>query len=143
MVANGNSSSLINTLSALINLSFRLSKRLPFAQFAQMLDSLQPISAGIIIFHSDSSLANIRHAVVRWSGAVEMETGESFFLLLPNLQGSPIEMFLSEFARAKGLGKKDRGFAVGRRTGTSRAVKSSGRNRISISFAMYARVESK
>lgn len=42
-----------------------------------------------------------------WSyGAVEMATGENFFLLLPNLQGSSVEIFLREFARAKGLSKK-------------------------------------
>lgn len=42
-----------------------------------------------------------------WSyGAVEMATGESFFLLLPNLQATSVEIFLSEFAKAKGLGKE-------------------------------------
>ncbi len=42
-----------------------------------------------------------------WSyGAVEMATGESFFLILPNLQGSSVEIFLSEFAQAKGLNKE-------------------------------------
>jgi transposase len=42
-----------------------------------------------------------------WSyGAVEMATGESFFLLLPNLQASSVEIFLSEFALAQGLSKE-------------------------------------
>lgn len=34
-----------------------------------------------------------------------MATGESFFLLLPNLQTSSVEIFLSEFAKAQGLSK--------------------------------------
>jgi hypothetical protein len=42
-----------------------------------------------------------------WSyGAVEVATGESFFLILPNLQASSVEIFLREFAKAKGLSKK-------------------------------------
>jgi transposase len=42
-----------------------------------------------------------------WSyGAVEMATGENFFLILPNLQASSVEIFLREFARAKGLSQK-------------------------------------
>lgn len=42
-----------------------------------------------------------------WSyGAVEMATGESFFLILPNLQATTVEIFLRQFARAKGLSKK-------------------------------------
>ena len=42
-----------------------------------------------------------------WSyGAVEMRTGESFFLLLPNLQAASVEIFLREFAAAQGLGKE-------------------------------------
>lgn len=41
-----------------------------------------------------------------WSyGAVEMATGESFFLLLPNLQAVSVEIFLAEFAKFYGLGK--------------------------------------
>lgn len=44
-----------------------------------------------------------------WSyGAVEMQTGESFFLILPNLQTTSVEIFLSEFAAAKGIGKQKR-----------------------------------
>ena len=43
----------------------------------------------------------------RWSyGAVEMKTGESFFLILPNLQASSVEIFLREFAKARGVSKK-------------------------------------
>ena len=39
-----------------------------------------------------------------WSyGAVEMQTGESFFLILPNLQAASVEIFLSEFAVAQKL----------------------------------------
>ncbi len=42
-----------------------------------------------------------------WSyGAVEMATGESFFLLLPNLQASSVEIFLREFAKFHGLSKQ-------------------------------------
>ena len=42
-----------------------------------------------------------------WScGAVEMATGESFFLLLPNLQASSAEIFLREFAAFHGLSKQ-------------------------------------
>ena len=42
-----------------------------------------------------------------WSyGAVEMATGRSFFLLLPNLQASSVEIFLREFALFYGLGKE-------------------------------------
>ena len=42
-----------------------------------------------------------------WSyGAVEMVTGESFFLLLPNLQASSVEIFLREFAKFHGLSKQ-------------------------------------
>jgi DDE superfamily endonuclease len=42
-----------------------------------------------------------------WSyGAVEMATGESFFLLLPNLQASSVEIFLREFAKAQGVSKE-------------------------------------
>ncbi len=42
-----------------------------------------------------------------WSyGAVEMATGESFFLILPNLQASSVELFLREFAEFYGLGKE-------------------------------------
>lgn len=41
-----------------------------------------------------------------WSyGAVEMATGESFFLTLPNLQASTVEIFLREFAKFHSLGK--------------------------------------
>jgi hypothetical protein len=35
-----------------------------------------------------------------------MRTGESFFLLLPNLQAASVEIFLREFAAAQGLGKE-------------------------------------
>ncbi len=35
-----------------------------------------------------------------------MQTGESFFLILPNLQASSVEIFLSEFATAQGLSKE-------------------------------------
>jgi transposase len=42
-----------------------------------------------------------------WSyGAVEMATGESFFLILPNLQAGSVEIFLSEFAKAQGVSKQ-------------------------------------
>jgi hypothetical protein len=42
-----------------------------------------------------------------WSyGAVEMATGKSFFLLLPNLQAVCVEIFLAEFAKHYGLGKE-------------------------------------
>jgi len=42
-----------------------------------------------------------------WSyGAVEMATGESFFLILPNLQAGSVEIFLREFAEVRGLSKK-------------------------------------
>lgn len=42
-----------------------------------------------------------------WSyGAVEMATGESFFLILPNLQATSVEIFLREFAKAQGLSKQ-------------------------------------
>lgn len=42
-----------------------------------------------------------------WSyGAVEMSSGESFFLLLPNLQATSVEIFLREFASAKKLSRK-------------------------------------
>jgi len=37
-----------------------------------------------------------------------MATGESFFLLLPNLQAASVEIFLSEFARARAIGKERR-----------------------------------
>lgn len=37
-----------------------------------------------------------------------MATGESFFLVLPNLQAVSVEIFLSEFAKAKGIGKDKR-----------------------------------
>lgn len=40
-----------------------------------------------------------------WSyGAVEMATGNSFFLILPNLQATSVEIFLREFAVCYGLG---------------------------------------
>ena len=40
-----------------------------------------------------------------WSyGAVEMATGASFFLILPNLQAASVEIFLSEFAKFYGIG---------------------------------------
>lgn len=35
-----------------------------------------------------------------------MQTGESFFLILPNLQAASVEIFLSEFAAAQGLSKE-------------------------------------
>ncbi len=35
-----------------------------------------------------------------------MATGESFFLLLPDLQASSVEIFLSEFAQAQNLSKE-------------------------------------
>ncbi len=39
-----------------------------------------------------------------WSyGAVEMATGKSFFLILPNLQASSVEIFLREFAESQNL----------------------------------------
>ncbi len=42
-----------------------------------------------------------------WSyRAVEMATGESFFLLLPNLQASSVEIFLREFAKFQGLSQE-------------------------------------
>ena len=42
-----------------------------------------------------------------WSyGAVEMATGESFFLILPNLQAVCVEIFLREFARFHGFSKQ-------------------------------------
>lgn len=42
-----------------------------------------------------------------WSyGAVEMATGESFFLILPNLQAVTVEIFLREFAKAHGFSKQ-------------------------------------
>lgn len=42
-----------------------------------------------------------------WSyGAVEMATGESFFLILPNLQASSVEIFLREFAETRGVSKE-------------------------------------
>lgn len=42
-----------------------------------------------------------------WSyGAVEMATGESFFLILPNLQAASVEIFLREFAKFHGLSKE-------------------------------------
>jgi transposase len=42
-----------------------------------------------------------------WSyGAVEMATGESFFLILPNLQKSSVEIFLQELAVAQNLGRE-------------------------------------
>lgn len=37
-----------------------------------------------------------------------MATGESFFLVLPNLQAASVEIFLSEFATAKGISKDKR-----------------------------------
>jgi transposase len=41
-----------------------------------------------------------------WSyGAVNMQTGESFFLLLPALTKPCVEIFLREYVRAQGLGK--------------------------------------
>ncbi len=55
MVTSDSWSFLINTLSDLINLSFHLSKPLPFSQPAQMFDSLRLIWAATTIFHSDSS----------------------------------------------------------------------------------------
>lgn len=40
-----------------------------------------------------------------WSyGAVEMATGNSFFLILPNLQATSVEIFLREFAAFYGIG---------------------------------------
>jgi transposase len=51
----------------------------------------------------------IRNTNGRFSyGAVEMATGDSFFLILPNLQATSVEIFLSEFARAKGICKDKR-----------------------------------
>ena len=42
-----------------------------------------------------------------WSyGAVEMATGNSFFLILPNLQAVSVEIFLREFARFYSLSKE-------------------------------------
>ncbi len=42
-----------------------------------------------------------------WSyGAVEMATGKSFFLLLPNLQAVSVEIFLREFAEFHGFSKE-------------------------------------
>lgn len=42
-----------------------------------------------------------------WSyGAVEMATGESFFLILPNLQAACVEIFLREFAGFHGLSER-------------------------------------
>lgn len=35
-----------------------------------------------------------------------MATGESFFLILPNLQASSVEIFLREFAKARGVSKE-------------------------------------
>lgn len=78
-----------------------------------------------------------------WSyGAVEMATGESFFLILPNLQAVSVEIFLREFARFHSLEREDRHCAVGRRTGTSGKVKDSRRNRIISNSGTYAGTES-
>ena len=42
-----------------------------------------------------------------WSyGAVEMATGKSFFLILPNLQAVSVEIFLREFAKFLALSKE-------------------------------------
>ncbi|MBA4183451.1 MAG: IS630 family transposase [Acidobacteria bacterium] len=42
-----------------------------------------------------------------WSyGAVCPKSGESFFLVLPNLQASSVEIFLREFAKAQGVGEE-------------------------------------
>ncbi len=42
-----------------------------------------------------------------WSyAAVEMSSGESFFLILPNLQATSVEIFLREFAKFHGLSKQ-------------------------------------
>lgn len=42
-----------------------------------------------------------------WSyGAVEMASGNSFFLTLPNLQALSVEIFLAEFAKFHKLGKE-------------------------------------
>ncbi len=42
-----------------------------------------------------------------WSyGAVEMATGNSFFLMLPNLQAVSVEIFLREFAKFYGFSKQ-------------------------------------
>jgi transposase len=44
-----------------------------------------------------------------WSyGAVEMATGESFFLIMPNLQAVSVEIFLREFAASQGINKDKR-----------------------------------
>lgn len=55
----------------------------------------------------DQSPKSIRVMSGRFSyGAVEMSSGESFFLTLPNLQASSVEIFLREFAEFHSLGKQ-------------------------------------
>ncbi len=64
-----------------------------------------------------------------WSyGAVEMATGESFFLLLPNLQSASVEIFLREFAKAKDLSREK--IAILLWDGAPGAVESSRRHRV-------------
>ena len=55
---------------------------------------------------SDQSPKSTRNMNGRFSyGAVEMSSGASFFLTLPNLQASRVEIFLQEFAKFHGFGK--------------------------------------
>ncbi len=57
MVTNDNWSSLINTVSGLINLSFHLSTLLAFPLFARMFDSPPLPLTATITFDSDSTPA--------------------------------------------------------------------------------------
>ncbi len=76
-------------------------------------------------------------------GAVEMATGKSFFLMLPNLQGGfGGDIFTGICQVSRILETEDRHCAVGRRTGTSGAAQDSRRNRIISNSGTYAGDES-
>ncbi len=71
---------------------------------------LQPILRRVWAKRGQRPMAEIKPGYEWfWSyGAVEPRSGESFWLILPNLQASCVEIFLAEFARAQGVGERKR-----------------------------------
>lgn len=69
---------------------------------------LQPILRRVWAKRGQRPIAQIKPGYQWfWSyGAVEPESGESFWLTLPNLQTTCVEIFLSEFARAQEVGQE-------------------------------------
>ncbi len=69
---------------------------------------LQPILRRVWAKRGQRPIAEIKPGYEWfWSyGAIEPRSGDSFWLILPNLQARCVEIFLAEFARAQGVGEQ-------------------------------------